>query len=192
MVRLAFAQPYCQNIFYNICLEYEGGNADDVVNAGEEMSWNDRLNGGWQVQLGRVRRWYHRASRATDPIDRADCIHAFFESAFHLRRWLEDTGQVSRIALLTLCETNEEMRICRDLGNAQARYAFRGAGQFEIHEYSPGAGNLSADVSLVILRDGQKHDAFELAKRLLERWEGFAPWEHGIPGPRADAARAGA
>src|SRR5271170_602385 len=91
-----------------------GGNVDEVVNAGYEMSWNDRLNGAWQVQLGRVRRWYHRASSAVNPIDRADCIHAFFESAFHLRRWLEDTGQVSRIALLTLCETNEEMRICRD------------------------------------------------------------------------------
>ena len=166
------------------------------MSAAERDDWNDRLNGAWQVQLGRVRRWYHRAARAADPIDRADCIHAFFESAFHLRRWLEDTGQVSRIALLTLCETNEEMRICRDLGNAQARYAFSRAGQFglEIHEYSPGAGNLSADVSLMILSNGQKHDAFELANRLLERWEGFAPAEHGIPGPgpRADAARAGA
>lgn len=179
------------------------GNVDEAVNASErdEMSWNDRLNGAWQVQLGRVRRWYHRASRAADPIDRGDCLYAFFENASYLRKWLEDTGVVSRIALLTFIETNEEMRLCRDLGNAHARYAFSRSSHLasEVHEYSPGTGNLSADLSLMILSNGRKHDAFDLAKRLLEQWEGFVPSAHGIansvssPGsaPNADAARAG-
>lgn len=37
----------------------------------------------------------------------------------------------------------------------------------EIHEYSPGAGNLSADVSLMVLSNGISLDAFELAGRVL-------------------------
>jgi hypothetical protein len=53
------------------------------------------MSGGWQAQLDRVRRWYHRASKADDVIDRYDFLYAFFENALHLRDWLKDTGAIT-------------------------------------------------------------------------------------------------
>jgi hypothetical protein len=134
---------------------------------------------GWQTQLDRVRRWCRRASNATDPTDRCDFLYAFFESALHLRDWLKDTGAVPEAALQTFFATNEEMRLCRDLANSHKHYSLNRPSQSnppsEIREYSPSTGNLGTDVSLMILSDGQKHDAFDLAKRILQLWEGFVP-----------------
>src|SRR5277367_1627790 len=139
------------------------------------IGWNNHLAGGWQVQLARVRRWYGRAATATDPIDRGDYLHAFFENAYHLRDWREDTGVVSRIGLQAFFDANEEMRLGRELGNSRKRYALKRPDQFvlplEVHEYSGGIGNLSSDTSLLILSDGKKHDAFDLARRVIDLWE---------------------
>jgi hypothetical protein len=135
------------------------------------------MTGGWQTQLDRVRRWYHRASRTEDPTDRYDFLYAFFENAFHLRDWLIDNNAVSGEDLRILFATNEDMRLCRDLANSHKHYSLRDPSQptppSEAYEYSPGTGNLGTDVSLVILSDGTKHDAFDLARRILLAWEDF-------------------
>jgi hypothetical protein len=57
-----------------------------------ELGWSLHMTGGWESQLDRVKRWYHRASTATNSIDRFDFLYAFFENAFHLRDWLRDTN----------------------------------------------------------------------------------------------------
>jgi hypothetical protein len=119
------------------------------------------------------------ASAAADPTDRCDYLYAFFESALHLRDWLEDTGAVPEAELQTFFETNEDMRLCRDFANSRKHYSLSRPSQSnppsEVREYSPSTGNPGTDVSLMILSDGQKHDAFDLAKRILRLWEGFVP-----------------
>jgi hypothetical protein len=135
------------------------------------------MTGGWQAQLDRLRRWYHRASNATDPLDRWDYVNAFFENALHLRDWLDDTGTVPEADLKKFFDANEEMRLCRDLANSHKHYSLNHPSQStppsEIREYSPGSGNLHSNASLMILRDGKKYDAFDLAKRILQLWEAF-------------------
>ncbi len=135
------------------------------------------MTGGWEAQFDRVRRWYHRLSAAETGADRYDFFYAFFENAFHLRDWLKDTNAVSDADLETLFAPNPDMRLCRDLANSHKHYSLRNPSQAvppsEVHEYKPGFGNLDADLSLVILSDGIKHDAFDLAARILRTWEEF-------------------
>jgi hypothetical protein len=142
-----------------------------------EVGWSVHMTDGWKAQLDRMRRWHHRASGATDPTDRYDFLCAFFENAFHLRDWLQDSGAVTANTLQAFFDANEDMRLCRDLANSHKHYSLRSPSQpvppSEAHEYAPGIGNLNSDVSLVILSDGKKHDAFELAGRVLNLWERF-------------------
>ncbi len=149
-----------------------------------EVGWTAHMTGGWQSQLDRVRRWYGRVCMAKDPQDRYDFLYAFFESAFHLRDWLKDTGALSEQDLERLFDSNADMRLCRDLANSHKHYSLRNPSQpappSEAYEYAPGIGNLGSDVSLVILSDGAKHDAFGLAGRILCSWEDFMA-SHAAP-----------
>ncbi len=135
------------------------------------------MTGGWRTQWERMQRWYKRATLAQNSIDRYDLLYAFFEKAFHLRDWLIDTGAANSKDLGDLFDQNVEMRLCRDLANSHKHFSLSQPSQqlppSEAHEYSPGAGNLDDDVSLVILSDGVKHDAFVLAQQILERWKTF-------------------
>lgn len=141
-----------------------------------EVGWSLHMTGSWQSQLNRVRRWYMRALGADNSIDRRDFLYAFFENAYHLRDWLADTGAASKRDLQELF-AEPDMRLCRDLANSHKHYSLRRPGQprppSEAREYSPWGGSLSGDISLVILSDGVKHDAFELAGRVLGAWEAF-------------------
>lgn len=140
------------------------------------------MTGGWRTQLERLRRWYHRLSTAVEPSDRYDFLHAFFENAFHLRDWLKDTGAVSEQDLDAFFAANAEMRLCRDLANAHKHYSLKRPSQpappSEAREYLPGMGNLGSDVLLVILSDGVRYDAFELAGRVLRLWDAFIAAQH--------------
>ena len=135
------------------------------------------MTGGWPAQFERVQRWYRRASMTTDPTDRIDFLYAFFENAFHLRDWLQDTGGATATDLQAFFDAHEDMRLCRDLANSHKHYSISHPSQpippSEAREYSPGTGNLGTDVSLVILSDGKQHNPFELAGRVLRLWEGF-------------------
>lgn len=133
---------------------------------------------GWLTQLSRVRRWHRRVCDARDATDRYDFLYAFFENAFHLRDRLQDTGAVKKPELDRFFEEREEMRLCRDLANSHKHYSLSGKPSqprppSEAYEYARGRGNLDDDSSLVILSDGAKHDAFDLAARILRSWEEF-------------------
>jgi len=147
---------------------------------GDNRRWDGAYTtGGWQTQLDRVRRWYNRASKATDPTERWDYLYAFFENAFRLRDWLKDTGAIPEADLKKFFGANEEMRLCQDLANSHKHYSLRwpslSTPPSEFREYSPATGNLSSDISLMILSDGKKYDPFDLAKRILQLWEAFVP-----------------
>ncbi len=141
-----------------------------------EIGWSVHMTGGWQSQLDRVRRWYVRAVNAVDATDRWDFLYAFFEGALHLRDWLKDPGAASQKDLEALFG-EPDMCLCRDLANSHKHYSLRHPSQpappSEAREDSPGTGSLGGDISLVVLSDGVKHDAFDLAGRILRRWEVF-------------------
>jgi hypothetical protein len=113
------------------------------------------MSGGWQTHLDRVRRWHRRASNATDRTDRNDYLYAVFESALHLRDWLRDIGAVREAELQIFFETNEDMRLCRDLANSHKHYSPSRPSQpnppSEVHEYSPSTGNPGTGVAPMIL-----------------------------------------
>jgi len=98
------------------------------------------MSGSWQTQLDCVRRWHRRASNATDSTDRCDYLYAF-ESALHLRDWLKDTRAVPEAEFQTFFETNEDMRLCRDLANSHKHYSLSRPSQSnppsEVREYLP-------------------------------------------------------
>lgn len=131
------------------------------------------MTGGWQTQLDRVRRWYQRATVAKDQTDRHDFLYAFFENAIHLRDWLKDTGATSEKDLKGFFDSNEEMRLCRDLANSHKHYSLSSEPSQVVPPSEAYEWNLDSSVSLVILSDGKKHDALELAARILRLWEGF-------------------
>ena len=135
------------------------------------------MTGGWRSQWDRVARWHRRAISAQNAVDRYDFLYAFFESAFHLRDWLADSGATTSETLESFFESSPEMRLCRDLANSHKHFSIRNPSQrhppSELREYSPGTANLGEDLSLVILSDGEKYDAFDLAQRIFNHWEAF-------------------
>ncbi len=60
---------------------------------------------GWEVQLRRVERWHQRAMRVLDPNDgvageeATDFLYAFFQSVYHIRDWLQNSGAASKASL---------------------------------------------------------------------------------------------
>jgi hypothetical protein len=141
-----------------------------------ELGWSRHMTGGWRGQAGRMRRWHSRL-RTSAPEDRADFLYAFFENAFHLRDWLLDSGEVDAATIDALFASREELRLCRDLANSHKHRSISRHSQprppSEVWEYAPAAGNLGGDVSIVIVSNRVKHDALELADKVLATWEEF-------------------
>ena len=140
------------------------------------LGWSLHMTGGWRAKHERVKRWFNRAVCATEPIDRIDFLYAFFENAYHLRDWIKDTKAVEDDDLNKFISGNAYMRLCRDLANSHKHYSLNRGNSTppsEVREYSPGNGNLELDTSLIIIRDGTKYDAVDLAKNIMTAWEDF-------------------
>jgi hypothetical protein len=141
-----------------------------------ELGWSRHMTGGWRVQWERVQRWHQRLAKAQG-IDRDDFLWAFFENAYHLRHWIEDTNAVDKEPIKNLFK-RVEMRLCRDIVNSHKHRSLdkkpsQPIPPSEVFEYSPGTGNLSEDVSAMILSNGIKYDTFELAHSIFQTWEKF-------------------
>ena len=75
---------------------------------------------GWRGQFSRMLRWRHRvvdAANGDRSVDELDFLLAFFESAHHLRDWLEETSTIQRMELDALIGAHAELGICRDIAN---------------------------------------------------------------------------
>lgn len=84
---------------------------------------------GWEGQLRRVERWHERAVRVLDPCggvvmeEAIDFLYAFFQSSYHMRDWLQNSGAASRTSLDALMSANRCLRLCRDLCNGSKHFA---------------------------------------------------------------------
>lgn len=83
----------------------------------------------WESQLRRVERWHQRAVHVLDPYNRTDrgeaidFLYAFFQSTYHLRDWLHNSGSASRASLDALMTANHSLGLCRDLCNGTKHFA---------------------------------------------------------------------
>jgi hypothetical protein len=84
---------------------------------------------GWQSHLQRVERWHQRAKHALDPYngvaehDAIDFLYAFFQAAYHMRDWLQNSGAASQAQLDALMASNRCLKLCRDICNGSKHFA---------------------------------------------------------------------
>lgn len=84
---------------------------------------------GWEVQLRRIERWHLRAMRVLDPNDGVageeaiDFLYAFFQSAYHMRDWLQNSGAASKASLDALMSANHSLQLCRDVCNGSKHFS---------------------------------------------------------------------
>jgi hypothetical protein len=141
------------------------------------LGWSLHMTGGWQSQFNRVERWYERSKSARVEHDRFDFLLAFFENSLALRDWLKDTGAVKEQEINSLFSEHVELRINRDLANSFKHHSIDRPSQEQppsiAIEYAPERPTFRTGCRLVILSEGETHDALALAGRCLEIWRGF-------------------
>jgi hypothetical protein len=87
--------------------------------------------------------------------------------------WIGTSAAVPEKDLQAFFDSNEEMRLCRDLANSHKHYSLSTRPSQVIPSSEAYEWNWENSVSLVILSNGKKHGALELAARILELWEKF-------------------
>ena len=136
------------------------------------------MTGGWRSHLERVERWYVGSKAAHNEHDQLDFLFAFFENSFSLRDRLIDTGAVSQQQIDTLFSQHVELRINRDLANCLKHHSINHPSQEQppsiAIEYAPEQPTFRADRRLVVLSEGVKYDALELAGQCLAIWNDFS------------------
>jgi len=143
-----------------------------------ELPWSWHKSHGYKAQLSRVRRWYRRLSSATVRDDIEDYLYAFFQNCYYLLEWLLSTKIVPQIDIESLFTDNVEMRLCQDICNATKHLSLskpKMPREFSLaREYVGSTGGwFGNEAVLVVLSQGKKYDAMELAHRCLSLWEGF-------------------
>lgn len=141
-----------------------------------ELPWSWHKSPGWQGQFARVCRWYKRIQQAKVPSDIEDYLYAFFQNCFHLREWLQEARVVPQASIEQLFRDNEELRLCQDIANATKHRSLvdpKQSREFSLARVYVGEshGWFESDTALVVLSEGNQHDALELAGRCLELWE---------------------
>jgi hypothetical protein len=72
---------------------------------------------GWEGQLRRVERWHERAVHVLDLYsgvageEAIDFLYAFFQSAYHMRDWLQHSGAASKASLDALMSANRCLNV---------------------------------------------------------------------------------
>lgn len=83
---------------------------------------------GWEGQLRRVERWHKRAVHVLDPYsgvageEAIDFLYAFFQSAYHMRDWLQHSGAASKASLDAPMSANRCLKLCRDVCNGSKHF----------------------------------------------------------------------
>lgn len=146
---------------------------------------------GWQSQLERVERLHRRAIRALDPYngrvdqDALDFIYAVFQSAYHLRDWLQNSGAALKADLDRLMASSHALQLCRDFCNGSKHFSLNATSKSDhiglIQEYVPlSVGSTSEGGSKPRLfdfegRDGNNEytDISELMTECVQAWQEF-------------------
>ncbi len=139
---------------------------------------------GWRGQLARVTRWRERvvtAANGEPSADELDFLLAFFESAYHLRDWLVETGAVSNVEVDGYVASHIELQLCRDIANGFKHHSLRrpsvDAGFGIVNQYvSPqerGRRYRLPNGEWTILANGTQLGLVDLSERVLLLWNQF-------------------
>jgi hypothetical protein len=83
---------------------------------------------GWQGHLQRVERWHQRANHTLDTYngvaadDAIDFLYASFQTAYHMRDWLQNSGAASQAQLDALMASNRCLKLCSDVCNGSKHF----------------------------------------------------------------------
>jgi hypothetical protein len=139
---------------------------------------------GWRGQWARVSRWRERVVTAAngDPsADELDFLLAFFESAYHLRDWLTETGVVPSAEVDRYVASHIELQLCRDIANGFKHHSLRRPSidaEFAIvNQYVPpnerGRRYRLPNGEWTILANGTQLGLVDLSERVLLLWDQF-------------------
>jgi hypothetical protein len=139
---------------------------------------------GWRGQLARVTRWRQRvvtAANGEPSADEIDFLLAFFESAYHLRDWLVETGAVSNVEVDGYVASHIELQLCRDIANGFKHHSLRRPSidaEFAIvNQYVPpnerGRRYRLPNGEWTILANGTQLGLVDLSERVLLLWNQF-------------------
>ena len=83
------------------------------------------MNKKYLEQIRRTKRWYERfekiyldTKKQYDNTYYEDVIYVFFQNCYHLKDWLKKSNAINGKRIDDFIDTNEDMKICRDLCNA--------------------------------------------------------------------------
>jgi len=147
-----------------------------------EFPWSWERTPGWRGQFDRARRWRQRLLASAGKADADftfDAALAFFINCYHVRDWLERSGEIGKSALDQLFTDSFALRVCADLANIAKHYDLtntpRMTRQLSVAcEYAdPGFGWLGDQARLTILSDGQQLDVLELTATCEADWLSF-------------------
>lgn len=138
---------------------------------------------GWQGQLARVERWQKRADAAINAgsADAEDFLLAFFQSAYHLRDWLLNSGATTKVNLDALMHNTPALSLCRDVANGSKHLTLnateRTARVGLMREYAPGtsAGFKWSLLAFERRADGAVdfHGINNLMSECVDTWNSF-------------------
>jgi hypothetical protein len=139
---------------------------------------------GWRGQLARVTRWRQRvvtAANGEPSADELDFLLAFFESAYHLRDWLVETGALSNVEVDGYVASHIELQLCRDIANGFKHHSLSRPSidaEFAIvNQYVPsnerGRRYRLPNGGWTILANGTQFGLVDLSERVLLLWNQF-------------------
>lgn len=139
---------------------------------------------GWRGQFARMSRWRERvvtAANGEPSADEFDFLLAFFESAYHLRDWLVETGASTSVEVDGYVASHVELQLCRDIANGLKHHSLRRASidaEFSIvNQYVPrnqgGRRYRLPNGEWTILANGTQYGLVALSERVLLLWNQF-------------------
>jgi hypothetical protein len=145
---------------------------------------------GWRPYYAMLGRWLHRMHAVKEErcclgekASHLDCIFAFFQTCYHFRDWLQESGEVPQADIETLFSTSLELQVCRDFCLAAKHmrirnkksadpdfYLFREWDHFHVPRPDDGP-----DAPCLLRLRAKEHtfDLFELADRCQFIWQQF-------------------
>jgi hypothetical protein len=140
-----------------------------------ELPWSWHKSLGWRGQLARLRRWRRRLHATHDLQEAEDVLYAFFQNCYHFRDWLVAEAAVPQVDIDRLFAAHTELRLAGDICNATKHLTLSRPKQpreFSLaREYrGPRRGwfGLEESETFVVLSDGAKYEALELADTCME------------------------
>ena len=139
-------------------------------------------------QFERVKRYLNKIEdQDRDSTEYDDDLWSFFQNCHHLKDWIKndpDIGDEIKKTVEKFVRGNKELRICADLANRSKHLKLARSPREDaevtsrsVTIYAPTAGSNSVGTSTcehtIILRDGSKCIALDVARKAVKAWESF-------------------